>query len=43
MTDAGVKELLALKSLGSLSLAGTKVTPKGAESLKARPRLLVSR
>jgi hypothetical protein len=32
-----------LKSLGQVSLGGTKVTPKGADALKARPRLLVSR
>jgi internalin A len=42
VTDAGLKELAGLKSLQSLVLVGTKVTPTGvAELRKALPKLLI--
>jgi internalin A len=37
--DAGLKELLLLKELRSLSLAGTAITDKGLKVLHALPNL----
>ena len=44
MTDAGLKELAAIKSLPHLYLRGTKVTDQGvAELRKALPECKITR
>ena len=42
MTDAGLKDLAALKKLESVNLVATKVTPEGVTALqKALPKCKV--
>ena len=44
MTDAGLKELAALKSLSSLNLTGTKVTDAGEKELqRALPKCKIKK
>lgn len=39
LTDAGVKELVGLKQLKTLNLAGTQVTDAGVEQLRGLTKL----